>query len=386
MFIFYLDFTLKGHAIAHPILLNSTAMKPQYADDVDMVNCDRNQNEAIMETLPTYCKESSGLIINAGKTERTDITPQTVNTLDVRKLGSKISDPPDVRYKMAQATVAFKDCNKIWSKPRQIRIENRMKLYNACVKPMIMYNASTLGCTDRLSNTLDAFHRKHLRIVKRVFYPQKITTEELYQSTNSRPLSQDILVQRWRLFGHILRQPLAIPANRVMQQYFNPPDFFPRPRPGGPKSTLPRRLHLDLQNFLLPKDTAKLKTAADLHGLRIVAHDRLSWAKLIEHMSHNQIISMTDKAARRKRLRSYTAADRLPAVNGSQENEDPPEEGQDLLQAAEDAPPPKRIRFTLLCFRFPSSMLRQRPQEQGDHPPGTTSGDDRALSSNDSCL
>ena len=66
----------------------------------------------------------------------------------------------------------------------------------------------------------DAFHRKQLRKVLNIKYPVKITNSSLYNKCEEHPLSIYILENRWRLFGHILRRNIEIPANKSMNSYF----------------------------------------------------------------------------------------------------------------------------------------------------------------------
>ena len=82
-----------------------------------------------------------------------------------------------------------------------------------------MYNLSYIELTQVQLEKLDSFHRKHLRIICNIFYPNIISNINLYGKTNEIPISLDIIKRRWSLFGHILRQNINIPANQVMIQY-----------------------------------------------------------------------------------------------------------------------------------------------------------------------
>ncbi|GFR97646.1 hypothetical protein ElyMa_000997800 [Elysia marginata] len=88
-------------------------------------------------------------------------------------------------------------------------------------------------------------------------------------------LSLHILKIRWRLFGHILRRDIEIPANKSMEAYFV--------RKGGkflgrPITTLPNALNKDLSR--LPTGELRLKTNEDLDHLRSIAQDRQQWKGL----------------------------------------------------------------------------------------------------------
>ena len=85
-----------------------------------------------------------------------------------------------------------------------------------------MYHASTWGLRQDVLNKLDTFHRKHLRRIVGIRWPQgpqRISNKELYKLCNVQPLSitiTSISRLRWQLFGHILRLDPNTPAQIAM--------------------------------------------------------------------------------------------------------------------------------------------------------------------------
>ena len=63
----------------------------------------------------------------------------------------------------------------------QISIPVRLKLYNCYVKPVLLYNSGTWGLTKSDLDGLDSFHRKQLRQVLNVIYPNIIKNKDLYE-------------------------------------------------------------------------------------------------------------------------------------------------------------------------------------------------------------
>ena len=110
-------------------------------------------------------------------------------------------------------------------------------------------------------NRIDAFHRKQIRTVLNIRYPKKITNQSLYTKCKEIPLSLQILENRWRLFGHILRRDKDIPANKAMSLYFVKCAEGFR---GRPITTLPVTLSKDLS---LISNGMKLKSSQDLEEL-----------------------------------------------------------------------------------------------------------------------
>jgi hypothetical protein len=157
-----------------------------------------------------------------------------------------------------------------------------MRLYNAVVKPHLTYNAAYTG---KQVEALDRLHRRQLRRVLNVYYPAHISNAEVYERTGAHPISIDIAKMRWSFFGHVLRQPLEIPANRFMKNYYKR-----REEDGGQRrvatqrsrclTTVPRLLQKDLST-LSPADRTNffggattLSTGLDLEKLRRLAQNR----------------------------------------------------------------------------------------------------------------
>ena len=118
----------------------------------------------------------------------------------------------------------------------------------------------------------DAFHRKQLKRVVGIRYPEKITNKALYKQCNERPLSLYVLENRWRLFGHILRRDREIPAYKAMEGFFVPQGNKYR---GRPITTLPVVLNNDLSR--LESSTYCLKTFKDIENLKKIAEQRDQW-------------------------------------------------------------------------------------------------------------
>ena len=141
--------------------------------------------------------------------------------------------------------------------------------------PILVYNCGTWALTKSEEEKLNAFHRKQLRKVLNIKYPVKITNSSLYNKCEEHPLSIYILENRWRLFGHILRRNIEIPANKSMNRYFATHGKKFR---GRPLTTLPVVLNKDLSR--LQENTLQLTTREDLEHLRCIAQNRQQWREL----------------------------------------------------------------------------------------------------------
>lgn len=174
---------------------------------------------------------------------------------------------------MSLASVAFKKMFSLWSRRDRVGLKRRIRLYEACVLPVLMYNASTWGLPKSAEEKIDAFHRRQLRCIVGIKYPARVKNASLYKMTRPRPVGDRIRHARMRMFGHALRMNSQTPAQLAMDHYFT----NGRRRRGRPQPTLPSRLDADMQ-----KAGLSFKSQRDLASLRTVASDRERWQEVIK--------------------------------------------------------------------------------------------------------
>ena len=179
-----------------------------YADDVDFIS---NSNVFLNEVqrLAPGCLLQWHLITNESNTEHTNIHRR--NTRDVeqwrktRKLGSLMGDAEDVTRRKQLAAVAFQRLWSLWVRKRHICEGLRLRLYNAFIVPVLTYNMGTWGLTPTEWARFDGFHRRQLRQVIGIRYPEKISSNALYERCECGPMSLSAVKARWGLFGHVMR-------------------------------------------------------------------------------------------------------------------------------------------------------------------------------------
>ena len=193
-----------------------------YADDSDFVTEDIKVRNLLTNRVADILAEGN-LKVNSSKTEQTVIRRGEKSTEDWRhtkKLGSLLGDEEDIARRKTLATATMQNMNKVWVRNKKVSIKKRLKLYNALVKPVLTYNSSTWGITKSQSESIDAFHRKQLRKIWKINWKNKISNEKLYKMSEARPLSHDIVISRWKLFGHVLRMDEDTPAQKSMKYFF----------------------------------------------------------------------------------------------------------------------------------------------------------------------
>ncbi|XP_065197602.1 uncharacterized protein LOC135829123 [Sycon ciliatum] len=192
-----------------------------------------------------------------------------------KKLGSLLGDSKDVSRRKQLAAAACRLLWSLWSRRSTVGEELRLRLYNAFVLPVLVYNAGTWGLMAAAEGGLDAFHRGQLRSLIGFVWPQKIATTALYDRCKAEPISRIITRARWRLFGHILRLPSDAPAVLSMVSYFQCDDHKWR---GRPRITLPVKLDDDLHGAAC----GRLQSLEDLERLSDVAAVRSKWRQLLD--------------------------------------------------------------------------------------------------------
>jgi hypothetical protein len=171
---------------------------------------------------------------------------------------------------------------KIWSNNKYINSGTKLKLYNAFIKPILLYNSATLTAAQININKMDIIHRKHLRIIFGIFYPNIVSNSNLYKISNSRPITDEIFISRWKYIGHLLRQSIKHPAFNVMQNFYQ--QASPNKNYKGRKITLPKQINNDLKLINM-----KLSNELEFENLYKKALDRVNWKKFTELLYQNYL-------------------------------------------------------------------------------------------------
>ena len=140
---------------------------------------------------------------------------------------------------------------------------------------MILYNCDSWSVPSDVIESLDVTHRKHLRRVLNVYWPNgTISNTELYRRCNSNTtkLSYRISKRRWTMFGHILRSKPNTPAFLSLKYAISNTH---KSRIGRHQSNLFNVLIKDLKSR-----NYNLNNLNDLNMLRNVAIERNQWRKL----------------------------------------------------------------------------------------------------------
>jgi hypothetical protein len=249
-----------------------------YADDLALLSHTQGQIQAKTEKTAEY-GEQIGLRINAKKTKLMTVNVDkkvniNINGQDVEEvesfsyLGSVMTKDggaeADIRSRLGKARGVFARLRPIW-RSSQYRRETKLRIYQSCVIPVVLYGSECWRMTEKDSSTLAAFHTSCLRKICRIFWPETISNKELLKMTRQEDLRDTIKRRRWRWIGHALRREQGNIAKTALR--WTPEG---RRRRGRPKNTWRRTVEAEAQ-------------AANLgwKDLERLAQDRRKWSDLV---------------------------------------------------------------------------------------------------------
>ena len=111
----------------------------------------------------------------------------------------------DITARIGKARVAFIMMKKVWSSGT-IQRRTKLRLFESCVKSVLLYGAETWRHTKGAVQRIQMFINGCLRRILKIWWPRKITNQELWRLTNQSPVEQQIKRRKWRWLGHVLRK------------------------------------------------------------------------------------------------------------------------------------------------------------------------------------
>ena len=259
----------------------------EYADDGDFVD----EDEDILKQMLPICKEileQWDLFVNedktefihfhiAGKDELDDKGESLKNREPWRKavsLGSRLCSTADITHRCILGNAAFEKYNKVWATGSRISLATKIKLYEAFVTPVLLYNCNSWAAPQNVLNKIDVCQRKHLRRIIKMTYPHIISNKDLYARCQVTPLSERVTKSRWKMLGHILRSDCNSPPQLALS-FAVDSMINMRGRVGRHQSNILKTIFCDLN-----KRSINLRNLDDLTELRHIASNRNLWRNL----------------------------------------------------------------------------------------------------------
>jgi hypothetical protein len=228
-----------------------------FADDLALLSSRKDHLQAKTERLNKFSTQT-GLHISTVKTKvmsinSTNPAPITVNNKDLdfvedfTYLGSLISKDngakKDIQSRLGKARGAFARLRPIW-KSKQYSLKTKLKLYNSNVKSVLLYGSECWRVVKSDMDKISAFHNGCLRKICRIFWPQKVSNQDLYSKTNSKNIIHEIKHRRLKWLGHVLRMEQGrIPKTSLQWTPVG------KRKPGRPKTTWRRTVEAELKEM-----------------------------------------------------------------------------------------------------------------------------------------
>ena len=249
-----------------------------YADDLGLLSSRHQDIQGKTENLAAAANQV-GLKVNEQKTQvlrknaRTD-EPIQLNGKpleDVQEfnyLGSKITTDGDcmteINSRISKAGQAFGMLRNIW-KTNNLSLQTKIKIFKSNVLSVLLYGSECWKTTTIIEQKLEVFQTKCLRRILRIFWPNVISNQELFNRTGMTTITENIKIRRLTWLGHVCRMPAnSIPRTALM---WTPQGQRKR---GRPKETWRRTITKELKTHNLT-----------LQNVARAAADRNRWRSLV---------------------------------------------------------------------------------------------------------
>ena len=191
--------------------LFSTLDDLDFADDLALLSHTHQHMQEKTTRLQTHGQQI-GLRISTKKTETIALNvkrpaPVQVNGEDLRQtdsftyLGSIIKPEggtkEDIHSRLSKARSVFRGMSNVW-RSTQYSTNTKLKLYQSCVVSTLLYGAECWRMTEADLSKLRSFHTTCLRRIQRIFWPEKISNEDLLRRCQQQDMGTNITRPRWK--------------------------------------------------------------------------------------------------------------------------------------------------------------------------------------------
>ena len=165
-----------------------------------------SQNIAHMwQTLEALQEQAArvGLTVNASKTKEMRIR-SPANTGHIIVEGEVVERVTAFTYLGSLITTTGGSEEDVKARCRKAQVS--FSIFNSKVKSVLLYGSETWRLTKKIIAQLQAFINCRLRYILGVWWPGKISNEELWQRTKQEKIEVTIRRRKWRWIGHTLRK------------------------------------------------------------------------------------------------------------------------------------------------------------------------------------
>jgi len=115
------------------------------------------------------------------------------------------SDQGDIRVRIGKARTAFAISTPVW-RSKVISRKTKLRIFNTNIKSVLLYGSEMWIVTKANSTKLQTFVNKCLRSIMGIHWPEVMTNEELWTTTEQERINVQIRRRKWGWIGHTLRK------------------------------------------------------------------------------------------------------------------------------------------------------------------------------------
>jgi len=251
-----------------------------YADDACLLAHTYQDMQAKINDLESESAKV-GLVINIKKTEEIRVNAKNNRPLHIGNeiinrvehftyLGSNISADggalKDVNMRIQKARGAFAKLLNVW-KSTSITKHLKMKIFNACVKSVLLYGCETWFVTNEVKRKLQVYVNSCYRRILKIWWtgnPEDWpSNEKLLQKAGQQDINKEIQMRKYGWIGHTLRKKNTrenVNAGTETQVCYTALGWNPqgKRRPGAPKATWRRTVMKECQLNVRTENLYKL--------------------------------------------------------------------------------------------------------------------------------
>jgi hypothetical protein len=279
----------------------------EYADDIALLGSDPSQMQIILNNL-NNCATRFGMRFTPAKCKvllqdwvgshpTFVLADEPIDVVDrFNYLGSLIGPgglaKDEITSRIGKARSAFANLQHLWRR-RDISLSVKGRVYNAAVRPVLLYGSETWPLRAEDVRKLLAFDHRCLRSIARVWWEHRISNAEVRRRVfgrNSPAIDELMTLHRLRWLGHVLRMPVDRLPRRAL--FAQPRADWKRSR-GGQSMTWQRSMKTLTSklsragNCRLPGWGPRDRTHQWLETLADMAQSRIQWRSCIQAIAFN---------------------------------------------------------------------------------------------------
>jgi hypothetical protein len=109
----------------------------------------------------------------------------------------------EVSARIRKVRGSFSKLRSVWLS-KSLRKDTKIRLFNACVKSVLLYGCETWLVTKEIQRKIETFVNRCLRYIFRIWWPNIISDKDLWKVTGQEDINVEIRNRKFRWIGHTL--------------------------------------------------------------------------------------------------------------------------------------------------------------------------------------